>query len=256
VFDTAVVYGQYTDTTGGVRSRAIELLAEAFSDRRNDVHICLKVGQYDERSHRSNFEPPRIVEQVIRSLRELRTDYIDICLIHAPSLATVRNGAAIAVLQTLQAIGMVRAVGYAFENEPTHAREALRQQIDVLMLQYNLLDAECRFIPSEATDKGVGILIGGPFKRGYLTGVYKSIADLPLEDDYWLWNVRRAPGKVAAILERVSALARDGNVTSPEELRRNALHFVLSTPGVSSAIVGHRSIREVEENVSLARLLD
>lgn len=246
IFDAAVVYGQYPDAAGSLQSRSQELLGKAFGPRAEDVFICTKVGQYDEVSHRASFGAHRLVEQVRQSMRRLRADVLDICLVHAPSLVEVRNGLAIEILRTLQAVGWIRAVGYSFEAEPNHVMAALEQRVDVIMLQYNLLDRECGDVIDRAEERGVGILVGGPFKRGYLTGRFESLEDLPMEDDYWRWNVRRNPRKVSAILQLVAALREGAAVTA---LRARALHFVLRKAGVSSAVVGHRSAEEVVENL-------
>lgn len=247
IFDSAVVYGQYSDASGYAQSRSQELLGKAFGPAADDVFICAKVGQYDEYSHRASFGAERIVEQVRQSMRRLRTDVLDICLVHAPSLWEVRRGLAIEILKTLQAVGWVRAIGYSFETEPRHVMAALKQPIDVIMMQYNLLDQQCGDVIDQAEKRGVGVLVGGPFKRGYLTGRYASLDDLPVDDDYWRWNVRRNPQKVSATLRAVATLAE--NTTGPGDLRARALRHVLRKPGVSSAIVGHRAEAEVVENL-------
>jgi aryl-alcohol dehydrogenase-like predicted oxidoreductase len=251
IFDAAVVYGQYCDERNYLQSRSQELLGQAFSDHRNRVYYCVKIGQFDELSHRSLYEATRLVDQVRQSIRRLRTDYLDICLIHAPTLDDVRRGVAIEILRTLQALGMVRAIGYSFEAEPEHVLAALDQRVDVIMLQYNLIDDQCAGVLSQAKDRGVGILVGGPYKRGYLTGRFTCIEDLPREDDYWCWNVARNPGKVAYTLERVKVLME--NHATPADFRRRVLRFVLDGVGVCSAIVGHRSAAELHENLDHAR---
>lgn len=251
VYDAAVVYGQYTDDEGELRGRSRELLGKAFRCRRDEVYICLKVGQFDEYSHRSDYNARRIVAQLNRSLKVLGTDWVDICLIHAPSLQDVRDGRAIEVLKTLQALGKVRAVGYSFEAEPEHVRAALAQRVDVIMLQYNLIDTACASVITTAEEHGVGILVGGPYKRGYLTGRFNTIEDLPKHDDYWKWNLDHNPAKVVRTLEAVDACRKDS--VDESSFRRKALRFVVDHPGVASAIVGHRSIAEIQENLHLVK---
>jgi len=250
VYDAAVVYGQYTDEAGRLDCRAQELLGAAFGDRRERVIYCIELGQLDEHTNRSLYEPTRLVAQFRQSLGRLRTDFIDIALIHAPSLHDVRQGRALAVLQTLQALGLVRAVGYSFEAEPEHVHAALEQRVDVLMLQYNLLDSRCAEALREAAVRGVGVLVGGPLERGYLSGRFRSLGDLPQADEYWAWNVAKNPAKVAGILARVEELLQRHG--SPAALRRAALEHVLAQPAVASAIVGHRELAEVVENLRAA----
>ncbi len=247
LFDAAVVYGQYLDDCGYLQSRSQELLGDAFASLRDKVFYCVKIGQFDEISHRSSFDAARIVEHVRQSMRRLRTDYLDICLIHAPSLADVRRGTALEILRALQALGMVRAVGYSFENEPDHVRSALAQPVDVIMLQYNLLDHDCGDVLRLVAEEGVGVLVGGPYKRGYLTGRFTTVTELPTADPYWAWNVARNEGKVERTLDRVRDLLR--KYESPDRLRRAALRFVIDAPAVSAAVIGHRALDEVRENI-------
>jgi aryl-alcohol dehydrogenase-like predicted oxidoreductase len=182
-------------------------------------------------------------------LRVLGSEWVDICLIHAPSLQDVREGKANEVLKTLQALGKVRSIGYSFEAEPEHVRAALAQRVDVIMLQYNLIDTSCASVITTAEDHGVGILVGGPYKRGYLTGRFNTVEDLPTHDDYWKWNLDHNAAKVVRTLDAVDAQRKDS--VDEVSFRRRALRFVVDHPGVSSAIVGHRSMAEVQENIEL-----
>lgn len=249
LYDAAVVYGQYKDEQGYLQSRAQELLGRAFRGKRSEVIFCVKLGQFDEYSHRSNFEPERIVDQFQQSLRRLQTGFVDILLIHAPSLAKVRDGKAITVAKTLQSLNLAKAIGYSFENEPEHVRAALEQDIDVIMLQYNLIDSNCKSVIDEAETHGVGILVGGPLKRGYLSGRFRGIEDLPLGDDYWKWNIEHNRGKVEQLLERANVLL--DQYGSPRNLRKAAFQHILKESGVSTVVVGHRNIEEVRENIAL-----
>lgn len=247
-FDAAIVYGQYRGELSERRSHSLELLGEAFSGtRREEVIICLKLGQLDEYSHRAIYQPRSMVEELRWALKELKTDYVDICLVHAPSLAEVRDGRALSVVQTIQAMDVAKFTGYSFEAEPEHAKLALTQGIDVMMLQYNLLDEECGEIFAIAADHGVGILVGGPFKRGYLSGDFEKPDDLPLGDNYWSWNLRYTKEKVETVLAKAVELKKEAG--GARELRKWALQHILRHASVASAIVGHRSKEEVTENV-------
>jgi aryl-alcohol dehydrogenase-like predicted oxidoreductase len=249
IFDAAVVYGQYNGKFNEKRSHSLELLGKAFpNEKRNEVIICLKIGQIDEYSHRAFYKPDRLVKQIKQALLQLNTDYIDICLIHAPTISEVKSQQALRVIQTLRALGIVKFIGYSFEDEPEHAKIAIDQDIDVLMLQYNLIDISCAEIFDIADSKGVGVLVGGPLKRGYLSGEFEKISDLPTEDDYWNWNLRYSRKKVEQTLQKVNDLKiKYGNAKT---LRESAFEFINSNYGVSSIIVGHRKELEVEENLN------
>ncbi len=253
IYDVAVVYGQYEDENHYLQSSSQECLGKAFAGQREKVIYCLKLGQFDEYSHRHDYDPKRIVHQFQQSLRRLQTDYVDVCLIHAPSIHEVKSQKAISVLQTLQALGYIRAIGYSFEAEPEHVAAALEQAIDVIMLQYNLLDTQCRDVIHQAYLRGIGILVGGPYKRGYLTGKYTSLDAFPREDDYWCWNLNLNKDKVSQLLKQVNEFLM--KYKTPENLRSKALHFILQQQGAASCIIGHRAINEVIENIELTQQL-
>ena len=249
-FDAAIVYGQYRGELNERRSHSLELLGEAMDgERRKQAIICLKLGQLDEYSHRAIYQPRNMVEELHRALKELKTDYVDICLVHAPSLHEVRDGRALAVVQTIQAMGMAKFVGYSFECEPEHAQLAMTQGIDVMMLQYNLLDQECAKIFDIAGERGVGMLIGGPFKRGYLSGQFEKTEDLPLADNYWEWNLRYTREKVENVLSKVTKLKMEAG--GARELRKKALHHILRHPSATCAVVGHRTMEEITDNATV-----
>lgn len=247
LFDVAIVYGQYQSENNMICSRSQELLGKAFSNRRENVIYTVKLGQFDEYTHKHDFHPRRLIKQFQESLTNLKTGYIDICLIHAPSIFDVKNEKAITVLKTLQSLGYVKSIGYSFEAEPLHVKEAVKQDIDVLMLQYNLIDQSCKKAIDLANQHGIGILAGGPYKRGYLTGNYKTTDALPKEDDYWRWNLSLCKDKVSSILEEVNGLL---NVyKTPAELKKQALKFILNKENIASCVIGHRSLSEVIENI-------
>ena len=248
IYDSAVVYGQYEDDNGYLQSRSQELLGKAFKNNREKVIYNVKVGQFDEYSHRHNYDPQRIVSQVRQSLRRLQTEYIDICLIHAPSIDVITNGNAISVLKTLQAMKIIKFIGYSFEAEPEHALEAIKQNIDVIMLQYNLLQPQCKSAIEAARKHGVGVLVGGPYQRGYLTGNYTSTDMLPECDDYWRYNLNKNPLKVQSTLDEVNRLL--DQYKTPFDLRAAAIKLILSEEGVNSCIIGHRALEEIKENIT------
>ena len=250
LFDVSTGYGSYEDLDGYTKSRSQELIGRAFENRRDEVIINLKLGHLDEITHRRDFSPNFLVSTFKQSLKRLRTDYVDICLIHAPSIKDIENGSAIAVLQTLREQGLVGAVGYSLEDEADHLKAALTQDIDVVELQYNLLTPYMTEAIREAHDHGIGIMASGVYKRGILTGEFKSIDDLPRKDDeYWNYNLNLCSGKVESFIEKANTFLN--YYGSPRALRKSAMSYVLSHPGVCTAVMGHRSVSDLSENIEL-----
>jgi aryl-alcohol dehydrogenase-like predicted oxidoreductase len=75
-FDTAEAYGM------GVSEEAV---ARALGGRRNDVVIATKIGVgYEEMPNRRDSSRERVLASIDKSLRQLRTDHIDVYLVHWP----------------------------------------------------------------------------------------------------------------------------------------------------------------------------
>ena len=250
LFDVSTGYGSYEDPFGYIKSRSQELIGRAFEKCRDEVIINLKLGHLDEITHRRDFSPNFLVSTFRQSLKRLRTDYADICLIHAPSIKDIENELAISVLQTLREQGLVGAVGYSLEDEPEHLKAALKQDIDVVELQYNLLTPYMTEAINEAYKHGIGIIASGVYKRGILTGEFKSIAELPSKDDeYWDYNLKLCAGKVESFIEKSNMFLN--YYGSPRALRKAAINYVLSHPGICTAVMGHRSVSDLTENLEL-----
>jgi len=120
------------------------------------------------------------------------------------------------------------------------------------MLQYNLIDIDCQSVFFDAEKSGIGVLTGGPFKRGYLTGRFNTIKDFPIEDNYWEWNLRYNPQKVKSILAKVNLLKE--KYGSEENLKRQALKFIDAKNRSGSIIVGFRKDKEIVENQNYLNL--
>ena len=250
-FDVSTAYGQYEDDISCFHSRSQELIGKAFENNRSEVVINLKLGHLDEYTHRRDFSPNFIVRCFKQSLKRLRTDYADTCLIHAPSIVDIESEQAIRILQTLREMNLVGAVGYSLENEPEHLRAALKQDIDIVELQYNLISSECHEAIEEARRHGIGIIASGIYKRGILTGKFNSINELPLEDEYWKYNRDLCEGKLVSFLNEAQKLKNIFG--SPRALRKAAIGYALDHPGICTSVMGHRSIPELEENIILAQ---
>lgn len=207
-FDTARMYGD-----------SESLMGKAFHDRRDQVIIntkCVHLLDEQGRIPEGMNIQKTILESVDQSLRMLRTDYIDVYMLHQSSPEILQNEEVIRVFSDLRQSGKVRVIGAS-----TYTTEESKICIDsevwqVIQVPFNLLDQQQRKIFSQAKDKGMGLIIRSVLFRGFLTG---KAFELP------------APLKeVATHLHRFNTLTED-----PISL---AMKFILSYPEVSSMLVG------------------
>jgi aryl-alcohol dehydrogenase-like predicted oxidoreductase len=154
LLDTAPAYGSSEERLG--------LLLE----RRQEWVLVTKVGEEfsDGRSH-FDFSAAHTRSSIERSLRRLRTDYLDIVLIHSDGndCAILDDGACVATLRACQAQGLIRAIGMSSKTLEGGLR-AIRE-LDLAMLTFNLQQQD-REAVALARQLGKGVLV----KKGLMSG--------------------------------------------------------------------------------------
>jgi aryl-alcohol dehydrogenase-like predicted oxidoreductase len=96
------------------------LLGEALHGRRADVILATKCGRVQSWNGRAwevheDWSEAGVLRSIDRSLRCLRTDYLDLVQLHSPPLWVLEDGAAVRGLLKAQAAGTVRQVGLSSE---------------------------------------------------------------------------------------------------------------------------------------------
>jgi aryl-alcohol dehydrogenase-like predicted oxidoreductase len=182
-----------------------------------------------------------IRRSVEASLRRLRTDYLDVCLIHDPDdmVLVLAPGGGIDALLRLKEEGVIGATGLGVRSHGFHRQAIADGRFDVILtyLDYTLLSRTAAPLIEEAAAAGRGVVIGSPLATGLLAGGdgppcrYGNPArpdDPDVQSALW---IRRWAG--------------DRGVALPAL----ALQWVLRNPGVGVVLAGAASPAEVEENV-------
>lgn len=249
-FDTADVYGH---------GRSEELIAHALEGKRPNVVIATKGGLDFRRigAHaRSNFDPRYIRAALDASLERLRTDYVDIYLLHNPPQKLSKEESIWDLLAELNATGKVRFYGVSsrtandarFYLRTAHGEndEHSRRFGDVVQVAYSMLDQEAvtKGVFVEAARQDWGVISRVPLASGMLSGRYSAGHYFPPNDFRGDWS----PERFAENLRRVESLrflAREDRT-----LVQTALAFALSQEATSSVIAGAKNAVQVEENVA------
>ena len=153
LLDTAPAYGNSEQRIG-----------EAIAGTRDDWLLCTKTGEeFDGARSRYDFSEAHTLRSVERSLRRLRTDFLDIVLVHTDGrqVAEIESAGAFRALRRLQREGVVRAVGFSAKGLDD-GRAAL-PGIDVLMCDAGGQEP----LLAEAADAGAGVLVKKPLARGF-----------------------------------------------------------------------------------------
>ncbi len=232
LFDTAQGYGF------GVAER---LLADALWERtsREEVVLATKGGL--------RMDGDRMVRDATRrwlrtgvesSLRNLRTDYIDLYQVHWPDPRTPPEETASA-LEELVGEGKIRHIGVS--NYDVEQMRALGRfgRVETLQPPYHLFRREIEetILPYTA-EQDIGVLVYGPLAHGLLSG--RMTASSTFDADDWRSKSPDFTGETLrrnlAVVERLKEFARERDVSLPQL----AVAWTLANPAVDVAIVGAR----------------
>jgi aryl-alcohol dehydrogenase-like predicted oxidoreductase len=176
-----------------------------------------------------------VLASIDASRRALDRDVLDIVQVHNATAAAIGGGVTRALAAARQR-GVVRVIG-ATVYDADAARAAIRSgEYGVVQVALSVLDQRMRGdVIAAAAEAGVGLVVRSAFLKGALT------AKAP-----WLPQAL-APLRRAA--ERVRDELAGG---SWEMLPAAALRFCLTVPGVSSVLVGVRTLAELEAALAAA----
>ncbi len=219
VIDTAAAY-----------KTSEELIGKAVGKRRKEFYLLTKCGALDAFT-REDWSKKGILETIENSLRNLKTDYLDIAQLHSCSAEILRQGGCIEGLQRAQEKGYTRFIGYSGDNDD--AKYAIEMNIfDSLQTSVSIADQ----LPIDgniplAVEKGLGIVA----KRPIANAVWRHTEKPPdsYHHEYW---------------ERIQKLRFGFLDKSLAEATATALRFTLSIPGIDTMIVGTTRPRRWEEN--------
>jgi aryl-alcohol dehydrogenase-like predicted oxidoreductase len=246
IIDTANVYhrGRSEEFTGTALKR---------NGKRKQVFLATKVhGTMDDLDPNQQGNSRRhIIEQAEASLRRLQTDYLDLYQIHRPRPE-------IAIDETLRALDdLVRAGKVRYTGTTTFAAWQVVEslwaskefQLNRFVSEqppYNLLDRriERELIPVAQTF-GLALIPWSPLGGGLLSGKYKRGQALPEDSRYSKPNAIQAKRLINGIwdvIEPLTALAESKGIT----LLQLSLAWVIQQPGITSPIVGPRTLEQLE----------
>ncbi|MCW5610003.1 MAG: aldo/keto reductase [Rubrivivax sp.] len=256
LIDTADVYSTWVPGHQGGESETVigQWLAAAPS-RRDRVLIATKVGK--PMPGGKGLTRAWIRQAVEDSLRRLRTDRIDLYQSHEDD-ATTPFEETLAAFAELIAEGKVRAIGASNITAPrlaealaTSARLGL-PRYETLQPHFNLV--ERRVFEAElqplCVEQGLGVINFFGLARGFLTGKYRSEADLaksPRGGGVKAYLNERGLGILAAL----DAVAAEAGAT-PAQV---ALAWQLAQPGISAPIVSATSVAQWSELAGAATLV-
>jgi aryl-alcohol dehydrogenase-like predicted oxidoreductase len=252
--DTALAYGQ---------GHSERLIGNVLRGRNERIYVATKIppknGQWPARKGtklQDAFPHSYVIECTEKSLRNLRTDAIDIQQFHVWNDEWSDDAEWSDAIGKLKEQGKIRLFGVSVnDHEPENAlRLGESGKADTFQVIYNIFDQspEEKLFPF-CRKKDIGIIVRVPFDEGSLTG--SITPDTTFKKGDFRESYFRGDRK-QEVVERVEKLKKllDGEAKSLPEL---ALRFVLSHSAVTTVIPGMRRVPNVEANcrISDGRLL-
>jgi aryl-alcohol dehydrogenase-like predicted oxidoreductase len=246
--DTADMYGPYENE---------KLLARAIAGKRDRVVVATKFGivrdPNDPTKRGFSGKPEYVKRSCEGSLQRLGIDVIDLYYLHRVDPATPIEET-VGAMGELVAAGKVRHIGLSEASAETLRRASKIHPITALQSEYSLWtrDPEDDGVLAACRELGIGFVAYSPLGRGFLTGRFTKLEDLPA-DDYRRHSPRFQGENFAKNLElvrEIERLARQKNVTASQL----ALAWVLARGDDVVPIPGTKKRAYLEENMAAAEI--
>lgn len=206
-----------------------QMIGKAVSHRRKEFYLITKCGALDGFS-REDWSKKGILETIETSLRNLKTDYLDIAQLHSCSAEILRQGDCLEGLFRAQEKGHTRFIGYSGDNGD--AKTAVEMEVfDTLQISVNIADQTPLENIKLAQHKGLGV-----------------IAKRPIANAVWRHSGKPTNSYHHEYWERIKKLQYPFLNKSLEEASAIALRWTLSIEGIATAIVGTTRPNRWQEN--------
>jgi len=242
--DTAPAYN------AGAAERYIgKALEDMGKGSRKKVHIATKCanafidGQY-VRSGRGDL----ILQQCEESLQNLRTDYIDLMIVHWPD-PVVPYEETFGALNRLKEEGCIRHIGVSNFNLEQLQRAMQCADVEALQLQFSMVNQDNMEVLRWAHDHDLGVMTYGSLGGGILTGRYRTLKTYETMDNRnRFYPYFREPlfSKVMDLLEDMQPVADRHRVT----LAQVAINWSRQKSFVDTSIFGAQTRERILSNVS------
>ena len=239
LIDTAPFYGL---------GESEKIVGEVSRDKRDDIVLLTKAGTgWDEKGvpfKRSDYKS--ILKDCEESLQRLKTDYIDLYLIHWPDEVTPIEEMMDA-MNKLKQDGKIRFIGASNFSKEEVLESEKYVSFDVLQHPYSMVAQDFRELLTWAHKNNIGTMSYGSLGAGILTG---SIREMPKfsEDDMRLnfYDYFKEPkfSKVMQLVKRLDVYAEKYNVP----VSQVTINWNTQSGFLDTILMGVRNKKEAEEN--------
>ncbi|GAB2532101.1 aldo/keto reductase [Spirosoma aerophilum] len=246
MLDTADVYGPFTNE---------QLVGKALAGKRDQVTIATKFGfEVDDAgtiTYAFNGQPAYVRKSIERSLRNLKTDYIDLFYLHRLDPNTPIEDTVGAMADLVQE-GKVRYLGLSEVPSDIIRRAHAVHALTAIESEYSLFDrgVEITGVLETTRELGIGFVGYSPLGRGFLSGAIKSPDDFEPNDSRRMFPRYQGDNfyKNLELVTKLESMAETKGVSASQL----ALAWVLAQNVV--AIPGTKRRTYLEANVAAAAI--
>jgi len=220
-------------------------IGKAVGHRRDEFILVSKCGPALADLPGKAWSEDLILATVDRSLRNAKTDHLDVMLLHSCNLETLQKGEAIGALVKARDAGKIRFIGYSGDNEAAAYAVSL-PDVAALETSVNIADQiNLKIVMPKAIENNVGVLAKRPIANAAWKemdkqeGLYQNYAKVYHDR---LREMKLNPADLGFI------------GPADEAWPELALRFTLSQPGVHCAIIGTTKPKNAEANIRCAEM--
>ncbi|MCJ8154244.1 aldo/keto reductase [Chryseobacterium sp. SSA4.19] len=245
--DTADLYGPFKNE---------QLIAKAIEGNRNEYILATKFGwEIDDNEQitwKINGQKDYVKKSIERSLKNLKTDYIDLYYMHRLD-KNVPVEETVGAMSDLVKEGKIGYIGLSEVSSETVKRAHAVHPISTVQSEYSLFErtVEEKGVIETLKELGIGFVAYSPLGRGFLSGQIKSIDDLPendfrrgiprFQEQYFHKNIE--------LVEAIENLAKEKEIT-PSQL---ALAWIISKGIIP--IPGTKRRKYLEQNIEASQIV-
>jgi len=245
--DTADLYGPFKNE---------QLIAKAIEGNRYQYIIATKFGweidNNDQITWKINGTKDYVKKSIERSLKNLKTDYIDLYYMHRLD-KNIPVEETVGAMSDLVKEGKIGYIGLSEVSSETIKKAHAVHPISAVQSEFSLFErtVEEKGVIKTLNELGIGLVAYSPLGRGFLSGQIRTIDDLPendfrrgiprFQEQYFYKNIE--------LVEAIENLAKEKNITSSQL----ALAWIISK-GILP-IPGTKRRKYVEQNIEASKIV-
>jgi len=232
IIDCAPIYGN---------GRGEKIIGSIIQNSRDNWILSTKFGRNNniKKQNSSKMDPKCIVDSLHHSLKNLKTDYLDIFMFHSsPNENNVAE--CVETLKSLQDNGKIRYIGISTESIQDIKLLYDYYKFDVIMFPHSIIDKPkdmLRFIKN----KKIGTMIRGVLKDGRLSGKYFNAKPSFTKNDIRINMSKNINFNNYSIFKSI--------IPDGMSMSQTAIKYIVDQPTTDTVILGAKNIHDYDEAI-------